>query len=464
MASVFGILEQLEATNSRIDKDEILELNARNALLQRTFRLALDPFINFGVKKVDPRRAVATTVESDADGVLTNFLDILELELATGRSTGLGARELVERAMWSMDDVQLKWCRRILLRNMRCGVSTVSANRIWSNLIPEFRIMLAERLNVVETTGGMTLDDGALAYPAQVEPKLDGLRCISIKRSGNVSLYARSGSAIDTVPTISRWLQVHQPADTVFDGELVSTTNEFVAAASIVSSRRRKKSDAEMLYKVFDLITVAEFDGKLPGAPLRERAENLRRALEHLQGPVSIVPHVLVNDAAGVLEQYSRALESGYEGIMVKDPASPYMFERSRAVMKLKPTRDAEGIVVGWYSAGLGTKREGLFGGFEVMLSNGITTRVGGGYSDKLKADVQLDGPENYVGRIITFEFQPDPASSDGLSPDGRARFPVFVRFRPPIDLDPKLVSIGEERIGPLGAQGFQARCGGIDR
>lgn len=90
--------------------------------------------------------------------------------------------------------------------------------------------------------------------------------------------------------------------------------------------------------------------------------------------------------------------------------------------------------MVGWYKASEATKRAGQFGGFRVLTPNGMVTRVGGGYSDKLKTEVN-ENPESWIGRIVECEHQPP------FTPDGKMRFPVFCRFRSESDVDPKVLN-----------------------
>jgi hypothetical protein len=101
----------------------------------------------------------------------------------------------------------------------------------------------------------------------------------------------------------------------------------------------------------------------------------------------------------------------------------------------LKPVTTHEGIIVGWYNSKESTKRAGQFGGFNVLLPNGVTTRVGGGYTDEIKRTVQNEGPDSYIGKIVECEAQL-------LTPDGCMRFPVFSRFREEADVDPKIIEM----------------------
>jgi len=102
-------------------------------------------------------------------------------------------------------------------------------------------------------------------------------------------------------------------------------------------------------------------------------------------------------------------------------------------------TKIYEGIIVGHYEGRRGSKREGLWGGFEVMLSNGIVTRVGSGFTDKMKAEINLN-PDSWIGRIVEMEGQPDPLTGDGLTKDGKVRFPVYVRERDSRDVDHQII------------------------
>jgi hypothetical protein len=74
------------------------------------------------------------------------------------------------------------------------------------------------------------------------------------------------------------------------------------------------------------------------------------------------------------------------------------------------------------------------------VLPNGVVTKVAGGFTDKMKAEINID-PNSWIGRIIEMEGQPDPQTGDGLTKDGKVRFPVFIRERDPRDVDPKVLA-----------------------
>jgi hypothetical protein len=82
-------------------------------------------------------------------------------------------------------------------------------------------------------------------------------------------------------------------------------------------------------------------------------------------------------------------------------------------------------------------------------MSNGIITRVGGGYTDKLKSEIGID-PNAWIGKIVEVEGQPDPMTKDGLTKDGKVRFPVFLRERDLRDVDQKIVTVGQNYLKSL--------------
>ena len=52
MSSVLSIIQRLSDTSGRLEKEAILKQNSKDPRIKETFRLALDPSINFYVKKI----------------------------------------------------------------------------------------------------------------------------------------------------------------------------------------------------------------------------------------------------------------------------------------------------------------------------------------------------------------------------------------------------------------------------
>ena len=427
--NVVEILELLESDNSRLFKESVLRSNVSNDLLKRCFSLTLDPWKNWGISKY--KKPTSPGQDGHTDNLLSSFLDCLE-SLDRREFTGNVARTAAERWIHVGDELAQKWFERILWRNLRCGVSSTLVNKFWPNTVVPFAVALADTLETESISGGFKIIED-VKYPVRVEAKLDGLRVIAVKESGNVSFYTRNGTVLETLPILGSFLESIEIDNVVFDGEVMG--KDWNDSASVLMSSKKKKDDSDMVYHIFDVVTLEGWKKQECHLKYSERLEVLRLAFkDHLnQTQVRFVKNKNCVDENEIKEFYLECLSEGYEGVMLKDDAAKYQWKRSKSILKLKPVTTHEGVIVGWYNAKESTKRAGQFGGFNVLLPNGVTTRVGGGYTDEIKKRVQEEGPDSYLGKIVECEAQL-------LTQDGCMRFPVFSRFRDESDVDPSVI------------------------
>jgi hypothetical protein len=237
MESVIQILEALESDNSRNFKEELLSDNRSNDLLKRVFVAAGDPYINFYVSKFKMPPAGGS---DDDDKVVSDFLDNLYEQLSTRSVTGNAAKALVNDLFAKMTAQQQKWCLRILLRNLRVGASESLVEKTWPGAIAKFSVQLAESLSARHEAGkGIVVTDD-IEYPVRVEPKLDGLRCVAIKHGGVVTMFTRSGAAIDSpgIQAVKKVLEDSPWDNFVLDGELLDEDGTWNSTASGVLRKK----------------------------------------------------------------------------------------------------------------------------------------------------------------------------------------------------------------------------------
>ena len=438
MSTVIDILEQLESNNSRLFKEELLESQVSNDLLKNIFIAVGDPYLNFYVNKFKMPPAGG---QGDDDAVVEQFLDEIYENLATRKKTGNAAKDFVQYVFGGMTHSQQKWCLRILLKNQRCGVQSTTVNKVWPGAIVGFSVQLAESLSTRYEDGKGIIIEDEVVYPIRVEPKLDGLRCVAVKHGGEVTMFTRNGNVLETLPRIKSALEKAPWDDFVLDGEALGA--DWNESASVVMSHKKGKDDSGMIFHVFDALHFSDWRDQHNDLGLKDRVDLVAELVGQVGSPVFQVPGRLVNNKEELLKAYMTDTDAGYEGIMLKDLDAPYLFKRSSNIRKLKPIKTFEGIIVGSYEGKRGSKREGLWGGFEVVLQNGIVTRVAGGFTDKLKSEINMD-PESWIRRVVEMEGQPDPLTGDGLTIDGKVRFPVFIRVRDPRDVDPRVLAAGE--------------------
>lgn len=445
----FDILEKLEATSSRLEKEALLRQHLDHEDLKRAFVYAMDPYRTYGVIKFKmPSAAVPSKTEISKffDMPGGPFYQLLD-QLAVRSVTGNAAKEALVNVFSGMTALEQKWCLRILIKKLRCGVDT-TVNKMWPKLVPSFEVQLAAEVETTRTRNAFQIVPGEIKYPTYVDPKLDGLRMIAIKEQGVVTLYSRGGQIFDNFPTITKALEGMSADNIVMDGEALSK-GSWNDTQSVAFS---KKDDANMVYNIFDCMPSVAWRAQECALTYQARVMMLGVAILDAPQNIRMVKGLHVNSEAELLTFYEQCIQDGYEGIMVKDLMAPYRFKRSKAVRKLKPVATYEGVITGFYLGNPNSKWAHGFGGFTVRLPGGADTKVGGGFTDDQRMDFFV--PDATVFRTVDAQNILDPGPLLGrvvecegqapLSTDGKIRFPVFSRFREDTDVDPLILA---ERI-----------------
>lgn len=418
------IIWDLECHSSRINKEQIIEANLDNAELFEGFHLALSPYITFGVKKVP------THGGPDGQGLPWEAFKELCHLLATRQLTGDDARSAIELALSaSTKDQWNNWYRRILIKDLRCGVSEKTVNKVKKNAVPVFECMLAH--------------DGAnhekkIAGKKLLEPKLDGVRVLTIidATAKTVTMYSRNGKILENFSHITDGILKHIELferSTVLDGEMISSS--FQALMKQVHRKDNVKADDAVLM-LFDILPLSEFQKGKSVLGQRRRSKILQgmKPVFDKIGGIGIIPQTEVNldEYAGELlfkEFNKQAIEDGYEGIMIKDVDAVYECKRSANWLKQKPFIEVSLTVVG-IEEGTG-KNEGRLG---ALICEGeddgktIAVNVGSGFTDDQRVEYWT-GKESMVGQIVEVRADAATRSQDSESV-WSLRFPRFLRFR----------------------------------
>lgn len=415
------IIRDLEVHPSRLNKEAIIEANKNNTELFEGFQLALSPFITFGVKKVP------THGGPDGQGLpWVAFKELCNL-LSSRQLTGDDARKAIELAMSASKQKQWNdWYRRILIKDLRCGVSEKTINKIVKGAIPLFECMLAhDGANHEEKIKGKKL----------LEPKLDGVRCLTIVDYENrtVVQYSRNGKVLENFGHITSGLLANIDEferSYVIDGEVVSSS--FQALMKQVH-RKDDVAATDAVLMAFDIIPLSEFKAGKSKMGQKRRSALLSgfKSTFDKAGSIQIVPQkeVDLDNFVGELEfkQFNKeAIDAGYEGIMIKEPDAHYVCKRSVSWLKQKPFIEVSLTVVG-IEPGTG-KNEGKMG---ALICEGeddgkfIRVSVGSGWTDDQRAEVD----DTVIGQIL--EVRADAVTRSQDSEDVYSlRFPRALRFR----------------------------------
>lgn len=289
-----------------------------------------------------------------------------------------------------------------------------------------------------------------------VQPKLDGLRVHAhFKKAGfkhfvvkdevnmfekeidTVKLFSRNLESLtnmfpDLVDAINKIGEAIKADSFVIDGEAIGIdlkTGAFLPFQETI--KRRRKNDISSMREshpvklfTFDIL---ELNGQdLLGKPTRDRVEILRKLLEKAKNDtIMMTQSTYVNSADEIQSLFTKYVDQGYEGIIVKDVQSLYKpGTRNFDWIKLKAgstegLSDAiDGVVLGYYT-GSGTRTKFGIGAILIGVYNKddgkyySLAKVGTGFKDadwatikpvldKLKVD-QI--PDNV---IISASLKPD--------------------------------------------------------
>ena len=427
---MYAIIQELEADNSRLAKEAILkrEAQANNTVLFEGIRLALDNLTTFGVKKVPSHSG------PDGQGLpWAAFLELAQL-LYTRQLTGNDAKDAIELALSASTGAEWNdWYRRILIKDLRCGVSEKTVNKVLKGTaikpVPVFDCMLAhDGANHEKKIQGKKL----------LEPKLDGVRVLTIINMDNrtVTQYTRNGKLLENFSHITEALEANIDdfeRSCVLDGEMVSTS--FQALMKQVHRKDDvKASDAVLM--LFDMLPLSEFQAGKSVLGQRRRSNLLQsfKGIFDKCGNIGVVPQeeVDLNEYAGELlfKEYNKnAIDSGYEGIMIKDVDAKYECKRSASWLKQKPFIEVS-LTVTAFEEGTG-RNQGKLGALVcegVDDGKRIVVNVGSGFTDSDREEYWM-GKESMVGQVV--EVRADAITQNQDSEDAYSlRFPRFLRFR----------------------------------
>jgi DNA ligase-1 len=189
------------------------------------------------------------------------------------------------------------------------------------------------------------------------------------------------------------------------DGELWMDRRKFSETSGIV--RRQDRSDH------WKQIRFLIFDAPAHPGPFEDRLAFVTEVVTKEAPPhARALEHVRCEGVTHLRAELARVEGLGGEGLMLRQPGSPYEVGRSATLLKVKNFLDTEAVVIG-HVPGAG-KHKGRLGALEVRLPGGVECRVGTGFSD-----AQRSAPPA-LGSTIVLRYQE-------LSKDGVPRFPSFV-------------------------------------
>ncbi len=417
------IIQELESDNSRLKKEAIIrrESDADNKRFFEGACMALDGFRTWGIQKVPVSKKDGSGRLFD-DSEFFEVLDQMEKRELTGNSMIGMIQDLCDRCkMEHWND----WYRRILIKDLRCGVTHKTINKHSTMKVPVFECMLADDSKKHEKK---------MVGEVLVEPKLDGVRVVVIcdVDKDEVKMFSRNGKELSNFPKIVQQFDemLDQMSESfVFDGEVMS--DDFQTLMREIHRKGGAKTDDAIL-NVFDCLPLEDFKEGECGLSITKRKQFLE---DYNYGPnIKLVEYVKMNlsdeDGQKQFADYNKlCIDKGFEGIMVKPIGGVYECKRSSLWLKVKPFIEVSLSVI---DVEEGTGRNvGKLGALIVEGTDGgkfIKTNVGSGLSDTDREEFWR-AKDKLIGQVV--EVRADAITQNqNATNEWSLRFPRFLRFR----------------------------------
>lgn len=228
-----------------------------------------------------------------------------------------------------------------------------------------------------------------IKYPCWVSDKLDGVRCLAIRKEDGVILKSRSGKLYD-VKHIQDQLSLSMQVGEIWDGELYIHGKYLEEIVSAV--KKPNDMTKNLWFVVFDVVNDKSFIKRLQDiVAIHGRT---------MSQQVDSIVYSMVNCEQEMKLAHKDCVSRGYEGIMLRNADGLYESgKRSADLQKYKEFLDEEFEI----TAVMEDKNQNaVFQVYDMTACSHFTVTCG----DFEQRKHQLLHPEKYIGKLLTVKYQ----------------------------------------------------------
>jgi|TARA_B110000211_G_scaffold225917_1_gene278806 DNA ligase-1 len=418
-----SFLTEMNQSSSGNHKIAILKKYADNSdenddreFLQKIFYYTYNPYKKYGVTSKNCKKNSDLLGHSNTYGSIFTLLDDLANRVCTGHTAIANVNRFILENKQYEDIIY-----NIIDRDLKMGASTSSINKVIPELIPTFKVALANPYNVKR----VDFQSGDW-YGSR---KLDGVRCICRKEMNTVTFFSRSGKEFLTLDNLANEIS-KIGGDFILDGEICMVDKDGNEDFQGIMKQIRKKNHQieNPKFFVFDQLTLEEFDNKTGVRPLTQRIfHGIATLPKNINSDMlAFLPQEQLTTEEQFTEMAKEAEEAGFEGIMVRKNIG-YEGKRSHNLLKVKKFHDAEYTVletvngnIRWTENGKQIERECLSS--IIIEHKGCRVSVGSGFS-KEQREMYYESPQDIIGKTVTVQYFEETENQQGGS---SLRFPVL--------------------------------------
>lgn len=382
-------LDTLAATPGK--KDKLAIVQGFSEYEQSIIKLALDPTINFYIAKLDAPTTTGTEEWNDAEFELL-------ADLASRKLTGNTALGTVGFSLRELSPESGQLLRRVILKDLRCGVGVTLVNAAFPGLIPDFPYMRCtlpkdSNFDKFDWSQGIFSQLKANGMFARIDHDEQGEVTVTSRQGKSFPKDAMLQLAKDMSHTFPRGTQVHGELTVYIGGELQPRAIGNGLLNSLQGDGSELPQGAQIRFDAWDLIplSLAVPKGKV-NAIYAERLSHLANYIATAR-PATIheIEYRLVYSQAEAMVHYKEVLARGLEGTVVKHPDAIWKDGDSKDQVKFKLEVDVDLKIVGFREGTDGKRTAATFGSVICQTSDGLLEVAVSGF----KRDMELYLHEN---------------------------------------------------------------------
>lgn len=262
-----------------------------------------------------------------------------------------------------------------------------------------------------------------IVFPCYGQPKLDGLRALAYLDGDVVCIQSRTKTIFESVGHIAdqlRPLLIKYP-NIVLDGELYTNIIPFEVLVGLVKTKYISEEDEIALkmvkYHIYDMI-----DRDNESLQYVQRYSFIKKNIPKLKpnNYLEVVQTELIETIDEVKELFSKFVEEGYEGLMLRNVDSLYRQNyRSHDLQKYKEFFEDEFKIIG-FNEGDGRDKGSVIWICITPENKEFKVRPKGTLPFR---KMLFQNGDKYIGKMLTVIFQE-------LTEDNKPRFPVGKAIR----------------------------------
>ena len=432
-------------TNEKIDA---LKQNEGNTRLKEILFYTFNPLYVFGIsnKKISKDLNMIITFETE---------DIVDL-LKYLKENNTGTDEVisnVQNFIRNQDEKYKELLENIVTKSLTLGINSKSINKVWDNFIPDYEVQQGERL---ENNIDKLIESGNKIIVTQ---KFDGQRCSARVENHKVIMYSRNGKIYSGMKELED--ELTQLPDGMYDGELLVNCKDerdknnipkflknvdcnfdknlldiiyapmpskdlFKKTSSVVNSDLNNKFNINIW--LYDMTPLENFDKMVEyEVPVEERKKKLREIVNKYNLPHLKETKYLYEgefDNTKIQDMLKQVISLNQEGMMINVYGSPYEFERSKNMLKVKQMYPVDLRVIDVLEGSGANKGKA---GALLVNYKGSPLKVGSGLTKELREKFWND-KKSIIGKIITIKYFEE--TTNKKNNEKSLRFPIFLEVR----------------------------------